>query len=103
MTVKRTQLSRSQLEALIRIESLDSSKLFFTHHVHAQMRARNITNACVLSTLQNGRIKKTPEPNPMKGTLECRMEHFCTGHNIAVVVAVSDDAPDLILVTAMYA
>lgn len=102
MNIKRTQLSKQQLEALIRAESLDSSKLFFTRHMQAQMRARNITNACVLSTLQNGRIKRTPEPNTMHGSLECRMEHFCTGHNLAVVVAVSDDDPDLLLVTAMY-
>jgi hypothetical protein len=102
MTVKRTQLSKRQLETLIRSESMDSSKLFFTHHVRSQMRARNITNACVLSTLQNGNIKRTPEPNSMKGSIECRMEHFCTGHHVAVIVAVSDDDPDLILVTAMY-
>lgn len=102
MTVTRTQLSRQQLETLIRTESLDSSNLFFTRHVQSQMRARNITNACVLSTLQNGRIKKTPEPNLMKGSIECRMEHFCTGHHVAVIVAVSDDFPDLMLVTAMY-
>ena len=102
MTVKKTQLSRQQLEALIRNESLDSSKLFFTHHVQSQMRKRNITNACVLSNLQNGSIKRMPEPNSMKGSVECRMEHFCTGHHVAVIVAISDDNPDLVLVTAMY-
>gem|GEM_PF-6993704 len=30
------------------------------------------------------------------------MEHFSAGHNVAVIVAISDDDPTLILVTAMY-
>jgi hypothetical protein len=49
-----------------------------------------------------GEIKRTPEPNTMLGNVECRMEHYCTGDNAAVVVAVSDDEPELVLVTAMY-
>ena len=102
MNVNRTKLSKQQLQALIRSEALDSAKLFFTKHILKQMRDRKITKTCVLSALQNGSIKKTPEPNTMKGSLECRMEHFCTGHHVAVVVAVSDSDPDLILVTAMY-
>ena len=102
MNAKRTSLSQQQLEALIRAESKDSSKISFTLHVQKQMASRRITHACVLSTLQNGRIRRKPEPNTMRGSIECRMEHFCTGHNIAVVVAISDDDPDLVLVTAMY-
>lgn len=99
---KRTQLSKQQLEAYIRAESLDSQNVFFTIHVKQQMRKRHITDACVISTLREGRIKRTPEPNTMLGTLECRMEHYCTGHNVGVVVAISDDEPALVLVTAMY-
>ncbi|RJG15699.1 DUF4258 domain-containing protein [Massilia cavernae] len=99
---KRTQLSKQQLEAYIRAESLDSQNVFFTNHVKQQMRKRHISVACVISTLREGRIKRTPEPNTMLGTLECRMEHYCTGHNVGVVVAISDDVPDLVLVTAMY-
>lgn len=95
-------MSRSQLEEYIRSESLDSQNVFFTTHVKQQMKARHITMACVLSTLKLGRIKRTPEPNTMHGTLECRMEHFSAGHNVAVIVAISDDDPTLILVTAMY-
>ena len=99
---KRTQLSKQQLEAYIRAESLNSQNVFFTNHVKQQMRKRHISAACVLSTLREGRIKRTPEPNTMLGTLECRMEHYCTGHNVGVVVANSDDEPDFVLVTAMY-
>ena len=35
-----------------------------------------------------------------RGTV-CRMEHFLTGRDVGVVVAVSDDEPDLIVITAM--
>lgn len=100
MTVRRTKLSQQQLEALIRAESIDSSKVVFTQHMQKRMRERKITHECVLLTLRKGRIKKQPEENLGKGSLECRMEHFCTGRNVSVVVAVSDDYPDLILVTA---
>lgn len=91
-----------QLEAYIRTQSLNSQNVFFTDHVEKQMRKRHISRLSVLSTLREGRIKRTPEPNTMFGTLECRMEHYCTGHNVAVVVAISDDDPALVLVTAMY-
>lgn len=58
--------------------------------------------ACVLETLRAGRIKRPPEPNAMKGSVECKMVYFSAGHRVAVIVAVSDD-PGLIVVTAMYA
>jgi hypothetical protein len=99
---KRTQLSKQQIEAYIRAESLNSQNVLFTNHVKQQMRKRHISAACVLLTLREGRIRRTPEPNTMLGTLECRMEHYCTGHNVGVVVAISDEVPDLVLVTAMY-
>lgn len=38
----------------------------------------------------------------MKGTLECRMEYFSAGRDVAVIVALSDDDPSLVLVTAMF-
>ncbi|WP_370663082.1 DUF4258 domain-containing protein [Massilia antarctica] len=102
MIVRRTQLSREQLEALIHEESKDTSKLFFTKHVEEQMRSRRIAKACVLETLRAGRIRRRPEPNPMKGAVECKMAYFSAGHRVAVIVAVSND-PGLIIVTAMYA
>lgn len=101
MTVPRTKLSMQQLEALIREESRDTSKLFFTKHVTDQMRARRITKSCVLETLRRGRIRRQPEPNPGKGSVECRMELYSAGSGLAVIVAVTDD-PELFIVTAMY-
>lgn len=102
MKTDRTKLSKTQLQALIRTDARNSARVFFTKHILEQMRVRKITKDCVLATLRDGSLKRTPEPNTMKGSLECRMEHFCTGHHVAVVVAITDAEPDLILVTAMY-
>lgn len=90
------------MQALIRKDSNDSHKLFFTTHVKKQMRKRNITMLAVLDVLQNGCIKRTPEPNASKGTVECRMEYYCGGCDIGVVVAISDEDIGLFVVTAMY-
>ena len=99
---KITQQSVSQIQAHIRATASNSINIFFTDHVRKRMRMRKISDACILATLRQGTIKRTPEPNTMHGTLECRMEHYCTGNDIAVVVAISDDDPTLVLVTAMY-
>lgn len=97
-----TRRSRSQLEAYIRLMAKDSANVAFTDHIRAQMRSRGISTAGVLSTLRGGRIKRTPEPNMFHGTLECRMEAAVAGEDIGVVVALSDDDPTLVLVTALY-
>ena len=96
-----TQQSTPQLQSYIRETAKDTSNIFFTAHVRKRMRERKITDACVLETLRKGSIKRQPEPNISKGSLECKMEHFCSGQSVGVVVAVSDDDPTLILVTAI--
>lgn len=37
----------------------------------------------------------------MTGSLECLMQHYCTGYNVGILVALSDDDPALVLVTAL--
>jgi hypothetical protein len=99
--VSRTKLSRSQLQDLIREESKLSQNVVFTQHMRQRMRERAITNDMVMDTLHKGRITRTPEPNSMYGTLECRMEHYVAGIGVGIIVAVSDEDPTLILVTAI--
>ncbi len=41
------------------------------------------------------------EPNLMRGALECRMERFVAGRNLGVVVALNDEAPNMVIVTAL--
>lgn len=90
---QRTKLSQTQLEAYIRSESCQSLNIVFTDHARKQMKLRKITDDLVTATLQNGKIKRTPEPNAMKGSLECRMEHYVAGVTLAVIVAICDDDP----------
>lgn len=99
---KRTKWSVPQLQTHIRKESKASINIVFSDHVKVQMKKRHITVDMVMTTLQKGSIKRTPDPNHMKGSLECRMEYFVAGFDIGVVVAIYDDDPSLILVTAMY-
>lgn len=54
-----------------------------------------------LEVLHKGRLIRTPEPNPAKGSIECRMEKFITGRDLAIVVALGDTDPDLLVITAM--
>lgn len=73
----------------------------FTRHAIARMRLRQITALMVLEVLRRGRMRRPPEPNLAKGSLECRMAYFLAGRQIAVVAAVADDDPNVIVVTAM--
>lgn len=65
------------------------------------MRQRKITKDWVFETLRKGRIKIKPELDSNTGDLKCRMEHYVAGTDIKVVVAISDDDPNLVLVTAI--
>jgi hypothetical protein len=93
--------TQAQLTDHIRELALDSSNLSFTMHIHKRMRERKITIACVLSALREGKIVRTPEPNSMTGSLECRMQHYCTGNNVGIIVALSEEDPTLVLVSAL--
>jgi hypothetical protein len=91
--INRTKWSAPQLQAHIRKESKASINVVFSDHVKIQM---------VMTTLQKGSIKRIPEPNTMKGSLECLMEYFVAGFDIGVIVGIFDENPSLILVTAMH-
>ena len=94
------QWSIPQLQKHIRNESKDTGKIVFTHHALTQMKKRHITQAMALETLRSGKIYLTPEAD-FGGDLKCRMEYLVTGINIKVVVALSDDNPNLVLITAI--
>lgn len=96
------KLSTSQLEARIRKTASDNALVIFTDHARTQMRKRHIPADIVLEVLRKGRIRRTPEPNLLKGSVECRMERFIAGSQTGVVAAISDDHPNVIVVTAMH-
>ena len=96
------KLSTSQLEARIRRTALDNTLVNFSNHARVQMRRCHIPADVVLEVLRQGRIRRTPEPNLSKGSVECLMERFVAGRQTGVVAAVSDEHPQVVVVTAMH-
>jgi hypothetical protein len=95
------KLSLAQLERLIRERSSDSLQVAFTTHALKQMKARRILRPEVIEVLNRGRLKRRPEPNLARASMECRMQHWLAGRELAIVAAVSDDSPDVVVVTAI--
>ena len=93
--------STAQLQRHIRGAAEDTSRIFITVHARGRMRQRRISIQEVYECLRQGVLRRTPEPNPGKGTLECRMERYVAGRNCAVVVALDDNHPELLVVTVM--
>lgn len=100
-TLPPSGMSRALLEAHIRSVAADSGRVYYTRHALARMKQRHLTREIVQSVLREGRLRWPAEPNPSKGSLECRMERHVAGSDIGVVVAVSDDDPGLVVITAM--
>jgi hypothetical protein len=93
--------SDQQLERHIRKSTQDSSNVAFAKHALSQMRARHINQSMVFEVLRRGRMHKPPEPDIRFAGLKCRMEHFVSGMNVAVVVAVEYPQPGLTVVTVI--
>lgn len=95
------RLSPAQLQRLVRERCLDTAQVAFTVHVLTQMKKRHILRAEVLEVLRKGRLVRAPEPNLARGSMECRMQRFVAGRELGVVAAIDDDAPTVVVVTAM--
>jgi hypothetical protein len=93
--------SNHQLERHIRQSSADSANMAFTKHALDQMRVRHVNQAMAMEVLRMGRMHTPPEPDIRFAGLKCRMEHFVSGMNVAVVVAVEYPEPDLTVVTVI--
>lgn len=98
--VPRTKWSIQQLERYIRSTAADSNKVSFSDHAKTQMRKRRISIDTVFEVLRKGKILRRPEPNSTYGTLECRIEFYVSGEERKVVVAVSDEDENALVVTA---
>ena len=79
--------SKSQWQKYIRT----STQVAFTEHALTRMRQRQVSRAEALEILKKGIIRMEPEPNIRHGTLECRMEYYVAGRNLALVAAVDLD------------
>lgn len=93
--------SNHQLEQHIRQSAAESSNVAFGKHAWSQMRARHVNRTMVMDVLRMGRMYSQPEPDIRFSGLKCRMEHFVSGINVAVVVAVEYPEPGLAVVTVI--
>jgi hypothetical protein len=101
MTIGR--LSVLHIQRLVRQIALNSEWVAFTHHARIRMRQRHISRDGVLDVLRYGRLSRAPEPNPRFGSLECRMERYDAGRQIAVIAALRDDNPGVLVITVIEA
>lgn len=95
------RLSLIEVEHLVRKRAALTANVRLTNHVLVRMKLRHITREEVYDVLCQGRLVRAPEPNTTLGSLECRMQRFMAGRELAVVAAISDENPTLIVVTAI--
>lgn len=95
------KLSLIEVERLLRKRAALTANVKLTNHVLARMKLRHITREEVYEVLCQGRLARPAEPNLAMGSLECRMQRFMAGRELAVVAAISDDDPAVIVVTAI--
>ena len=94
-------MTNVQLQAHIKRLAQDSSRVVFVDHAYERMLQRTVSDWEVFECLRNGVIQRPPVLDKKTGSLRCRMEHFGTGRNLAVVAALDDEDPDVIVVTVM--
>lgn len=94
--------SNAQLQKHIRAIAQNTAAIVITGHAAARMKKRYIGINEVYDCLRNGMIVRPPKINTDYDTLECRMERYVGGRELAVVVSLDDQDPDLIVVTVMH-
>jgi hypothetical protein len=65
------------------------------------MRERGVSDLEVIECLRRGVIQRPPQVDRKTGHLKCRMEHFGPSRNVAVVAALDEADPDMVVVTVM--
>ena len=95
------KLSLAEVERLVRARAALTANVRLTRHVLVRMKLRHIIREEVYDVLCHGRLARPPEPNMALGSLECRMQRFMAGRELAVVGAISDDDASVIVVTAI--
>lgn len=94
-------MSNAQLQAHIRRVAQDSSRVFFTHHAQERMLQRAISDIQVLECLRRGVMQRPAQIDKATMFVKCRMEHFGSARNLAIVVGLDENDPDLLIVTVM--
>lgn len=95
------QMSNAQLQLHIRRVSQNSSRVFFTMHAQARMLQRSVSDIQVLDCLRSGLMQRPAQIDKVTNLVKCRMEYFGSARNLAVIVGLDDQDPDLLIVTVM--
>ena len=93
--------TNSAFEKYVHRLALETESIRFTAHARTRMSQRGIVAAMVLECLRRGSIRRPPEQNIKTGWYECRMERYTGGKNVAVVAAVEEANPSVIVVTVI--
>ena len=93
--------SNSTFERHIRGLARETRSVRFTAHAQTRMSQRAITVPMVLECLRRGVIRRPPEQSIKTGWYECRLERYIAGKNVAVVAAVDEEDPTVIIVTVI--
>lgn len=94
--------TNTHLQTHIRSKAENSANVIVVTHASDQMNERKVSRIEVLECLRKGMISRKPEVDD-KDSLRCRMEHYIAGRNCMAIVALCDEAADLIIVTVMTA
>lgn len=94
-------MSNLQLQAHVRRMARDSARVVFTLHALERMALRSVSDWEVHACLRLGVIERPPRWDRLHCSLKCTMEHFGAGRNLAVVVALDESDPDILVVTVM--
>lgn len=91
--------SKAQLQKHIRNAAVQTINVTITQHASQRMRERHITSAMLFDVLRGGVIKREPEPDMRHSGLNCQMERYSAGMNIAALVNVEASREGLIVIT----
>jgi len=94
-------LNKAGWERKVRHLARACGSIVWTEHAKQQMRRRAITMAVALDVLRYGSVNREPEPDIRTGHVVCRMERYCAGAPITLVVALDGEhATECLVVTA---
>ena len=91
----------STFEKHIRGLAPEARSVRFIVHAQTRMEQRAITVPMVLECLRRGVIRRPPGRSIYTGWYECRLERYTAGKSVAVVAAVDEDDPTVIIVTVI--
>ncbi len=95
------RLSLQQLQRHIRSHAACTERVVLTAHARKRMAERKVSMAEVFECLRRGSLRTPPEQDLKTGHLVCRMNWWGAERDLTTCVALSDDEPDLLIITVI--